>query len=258
MKSKTEEFCKSKFDEFIRAIQSASTCWQDGDEPPDYYLYLSGTKYAVEITTLMGKSKVGNLELPEIAIIASLEQLVNNVEESARRDGFLNGAYVVSFLRPLSDFGKIRGQLSDDLLAYVRKTRDLSAAPEQVVFEQGIQKCTIQKLHNRNSNSYIGMVGPIGGKWEGEIAEEICLLLEERINDKYHKLRKISDLKILLLYDAYHLASRAMYELCKSRMVCLHSFHAIFVVEVNGPGWILHSENTDWLSKPDEMNQDTL
>jgi len=250
MKSKTEEFCRSKFDEFMRAIsESTSIRWQDvaqRDEPPDYYLYLNGTKYAVEVTTLMEKSEVGNLELPQIAIIASLWQLVDEVEATARRDGFLNGAYVVSFSRPLADFSKIRGQLFDDLLAYVKTTRNLSTAPEQVVFKQGTQKCIIQKHHDQKS--YIGKVGPGGGKSEGEITEEICTLLEERVNAKHHKLRKISDPKILLLYDAYHFASLAMYESCKSRIAHLRSFHTIFVAGGNGPGWVLHSGSLDWLN----------
>jgi len=250
MKSKTEEFCKSKFDEFIRAIsESTSIRWEgvaQRDEPPDYYLYLNGTKYAVEVTTLMEKIEVGNLELSQTTIIASLWQLVDEVEATARRENFLNGAYVVSFSRPLADFGKIREQLFDDLLAYVKTTQNLSTAPEQVIFKQGIQKCTVQKLHNQKS--YIGKAGPSsGGKWEGEIAEEICALLEERVNDKHHKLRKISDPKILLLYDAYHFASLAMYESCQSRLTHLRSFHMIFVAGSNEPGWILHSENLDWL-----------
>jgi len=250
MKSKTEEFCKSKFDEFIRAIsESTSIRWEgvaQRDEPPDYHLYLNGTKYAVEVTTLMEKIEVGNLELSQTAIIASLWQLVDEVEATARRDNFLNGAYVVSFSRPLANFSKIRGQLFGDLLAYVKTTQNLSTAPEQIVFKQGIQKCTIQKLHDQKS--YIGKAGPSGGKWEGEIAEEICTLLEERVNAKHHKLRKISDPKILLLYDAYHFASRAMYESCQSRLTHVRCFHSIFVAGSNESGWILHSQNSDWLN----------
>ena len=208
MKSKTEELCRSKFDEFMRAIsESSSIRWQgvaQRDEPPDYYLYLNGAKYAVEVTSLMEKSEVGNLELPQIAVVASLWQLVDEVETTARRNDFLNGAYVVSFSGPLADFRKIRGRLFDNLLTYVKATRNLSTAPEQVVFQQGIQACTIQKHHDQKS--YIGKVPPSRVKWEAEIAEEICALLEERVNAKHHKLREISDPKILLLYDAYHFA----------------------------------------------------
>jgi hypothetical protein len=248
MKSKNEEFCKSKFDEFIKTVsKSASIHWEDvaqKDEPPDYCLYLNGTRYAVEVTIMMEKLEVGNLKLPKIAVVASLQQLVDEVEATARRNRYLNGAYVVSFSRPLANFSRIRGQIFDDLLAYVKTTQNVSAAPEQVVFKQGVRKCTIQKFDDQKS--YIGRAGPSGGKWEGEIAEEICTLLEERVNVKCHKLGKITDPKILLLYDAYHFASPEMYESCLSKLVHLQSFHTVFIVWSDGPGWVLHSENSNW------------
>ena len=61
MKSENEEFCKSKFDDFIRAkLRYSSIHWDDvaqTDEPPDYFLHLDGIKYAVEVTLLMEKTE---------------------------------------------------------------------------------------------------------------------------------------------------------------------------------------------------------
>jgi len=145
MKSESEEFCRLRFDEFLRADCNIELIrWEDvaqRDEPPDYYLYLGGTKYAVEVTTLMEKLKVGNLKLPQLAVIASLWSLVDKVEEIAERNQYLNGAYVVSFSRPIQDLASVRDRLLNDLLAYVKETQNVSAAPEYIVFKWGAQKC---------------------------------------------------------------------------------------------------------------------
>jgi len=249
MKSKNEEFCKLKFDEFIRARSShSSICWEDvaqEDEPPDYFLYLDGIKYAVEVTILMEKTGVGNLQLSQIAIVTSLWQLVDDVEASARNGNFLRGAYLVSFSRPIANLRNIRDQLFNDLLAYVRTTQNVSTAPEQVVFEHGKQKCTIKKMHDQKD--YIGKAGPSGGKWEGEVVGEICDLLQERINSKHHKLSRIVGPKILLLYDAYHFANMGMFKRCASKILSLASFHTVFIVQSNSDGFTLSSINTSWL-----------
>lgn len=250
MKSEDEEFCKSKFDEFVRRVSGPSLIqWDDvaqQDEPPDYFLYIDGTKYAVEVTILMEKLEVGNLQLPQVAVVASLWRLVDEVEATARRSGFLKGAYVVTFSRPIANFNEVRKQLFDDLLSYVKATQHVSTAPEKIVFKQGIQKCAIRKFQSQKS--YIGKMGPSGGKWEGEAAEEICTLLEDRINDKHHKLRNITYPKILLLYDAYRFAGPEMFKSCLSKFVHLNSFYTVFIVPSNEDGWILHSENSNWRS----------
>jgi len=250
MKSDNEKFCKLKFNEFVKGSSKFNAIrWEDvaqKDEPPDYFLYLNDTKYAVEVTILMEKTEVGNLKLPQIAIVASLWGLVDKVEATAKELDYLNGAYLVSFSRPLANFKRIREQLFNDLLAYVKATKNVSTASEQIIFKRGTQKCTIRKMHDQKS--YIGKAGPSGGKWEGEVAEEICTLLEERINSKFHKLRKITEPKILLLYDAYHFASPEMYKSCLNSLAALHSFHTVFIVESNEAGWLLHSENSNWLN----------
>lgn len=249
MKSENEEFCKSKFDDFIRAkLRYSSIHWDDvaqTDEPPDYFLHLDGIKYAVEVTLLMEKTEAGNLQLPNIAITASLWQLVDEVETNARNDNCLHGAYLVSFSQPVTNFRNIRNQLFSDLLNYVTETQFVRTAPERVIFEHGYQRCTIRKLHDQKN--YIGRAGPSGGKWEGEVRDEICDLLEERINSKRQKLSRVAEPKILLLYDAYHFANSEMYKDCVSRVPYLASFHTVFVVQSDSEGFILNSLNTNWM-----------
>ena len=121
MKSDTEELCRLRFDEFLQAsLEFGSIAWVDvnqQDEPPDYFLHLDETTYAVEVTTLMGQVEVGKLKLPEIEVVASLWRLVEKVETTAKENDCLNGAYVVSFSRPIDDFKRIQERIYDSLLA---------------------------------------------------------------------------------------------------------------------------------------------
>ncbi len=248
-KSDVEEFCKSKFDEFVKTRTGyRAVHWEDvaqEDEPPDYYLYSGDVKYAVEVTTLMEKTEVGGKRLPRITIVASLSQLVDDVETSARQGNFLRGAYVVNFSRPIKNYRSVREHLFRGFLAYIQATRDVDSAPEQVIYKQCGEKCTITKIHDQQT--YVGHIGPSGAKWEGEVAEEICNLLAERINSKHNKLGKLAEPKILLLYDAYLFARVDMYQQCLPKIPSLKSFHTVFVVQHNSDGFILASANGDWL-----------
>lgn len=245
MKRADEEFCKSEFDAFVKAhFEPAAVVWEEvarRDERPDYYLYLRGVRFAVEVTTLMEKVTVGMMTLSEATIISSLWDLVDEVEMIARSGGYLHGRYLVDFSRPIDDLRDVRDQIQSDLLDYIEATQDSSSAPERTVFQQGSQWCRIRKLQDRPDEVEQG--GPSFSKWEGEAAEEICRLLEERLIAKNHTLRNIRCPKILLLYDSYRFASPGMYRGCISQLSLLTSFHTVFVVQVNREGFVLHPEN---------------
>ena len=249
MKSETEEFCKSKFDAFlIKLFASSKVVWQDvaqKDEPPDYYLYLDKSKFAVEVTTLMEKVEVGTATLPEVAIIDSLWRFVDEVELIARNKRCLQGTYIVSFSQPIDDFGIVRDRIQDDLLDYIQATRFFRIIDAEAVFKQGRQQCAIQKLHNESDK--ITKAGPARSKWEGEAATDICHLLEERLTDKNYKLRNIVYPRILLLYDSYRFAASQMYKDCIPQLSSLASFHTVFVVQGDERSFVLYSQDSGWL-----------
>lgn len=249
MKRADEEYCKSKFDAFLkRYVDPTAVVWEEvsqRDEPPDYFLHLHGVKFAVEVTTLMETIPVGTAALPEAAIIGSLWHLVDEVERIAGSEGHLHGMYLVDFSRPIDGFRDVRHQIQSDLLDYIQATQGLSSAPEKTVFKQGNQWCRIRKL--QDSPDKVVQAGPNRGKSEGDAAEDICNLLEERLVAKNHALRDIRYPKILLLCDSYHFASLDMYRDCISQLSLLASFHTVFVLQGNGDGFVFHSEDPSWL-----------
>lgn len=245
MKSKIEEYCKSEFQDYLESTTQVTQIKWEEDEPPDYYLYMDGKKYAVEVSTLVQRFRIGELTLSRIGVVASLWDLVDEVERTAEKEATLNGTYVVRFSRPITDFGTVRDQLFQQLLSYMRRTRQHASARERVVFEQGKQRCTIEKLHNQRS--HVGKIGPSDAKWEVEITEEVCSLLQERIDTKHDKLRDISDPKVLLLYDAYQLATPKAYQSCLDDLTHLDEFHTVFIAGEGRPRWVLHSKNSGWI-----------
>lgn len=102
MKRGDEEICKTQFEAFLKRFFTVSQIiWKEvaqQDEPPDYYLLLDDTKFAVEVTTLMEKVPVGtSTSLPCGEIRNILHQFVREVESVAKTRGYLQGNYCVFF-----------------------------------------------------------------------------------------------------------------------------------------------------------------
>lgn len=194
----------------------------------------------------MAQVTVGKQVISTATAPFALWGIADEVASIAEAEGYHRGAYYVIFSTPIDNFSHIKKSLRDNLLAYIKETQFLENAPELTVFEQGLQKCSIQKLHDQKN--YVGKVGPSGAKWEGEIASEICALLEERISTKQEKLREIYYPKILLFYDASHFSDYQMYQACLDRIPSLVSFRTLFLVPNDGQGILLYSECEEWLS----------
>jgi len=255
MKRADEEHCKAQFDAFVKQFFTPSqVTWEEvaqQDEPPDYYLFLDTTKFAVEVTTSVERLSVGTQSpLPTRVIVEFLRRFVKEVERVARAKSYLQGCYLVSFSRPIDDFAAIRDELQTNLLEYIRRTHSLEQAPCRIVFEKAVsqqrpQQCSIQKVHSNADQIVMG--GPTRAKWEGDIAQDVYDLLSESLDSKVGKLQDIAGPKILLLRDEYLFADREMYEQCVSSLRSIGHFHTVFVVQGSDGGFLLYSRNHDLL-----------
>lgn len=250
MKSPSERSCRDSFDRFIaNRLPDSVISWQEvakKDEPPDFYLVADGTRYAVEVTQLMQKTNVGTRRpLPVKTVVNILKEFVAKEIESVARDGnYLHGAYLISFPKPVADFAGLKRALQGKLLTYIRSTQWLSEAPDKVIYESGRQRCTIRKTHDRESKVIMG--GPWISKWEGEAVSDAGRLLESTLAEKEHKLRNIASPKVLLLHNQYQFADAEMYKSCIPSATSLSSFHTVFLVESNGRGSVLYSQDPKW------------
>jgi hypothetical protein len=155
MKRGDEEECKARFDAFLSQyfVRSEIT-WEEvaqKDEPPDYYLLLDGTRFAVEVTQIVERHQVGGKRpLPHYAIVDELQRWVKDVEDAAKADGSLCGSYLVSFSTPIDNLGAVKDEIQEHLLDYIRNTANDERVPQQIAFDRRIpqqrpQQCGIEK-----------------------------------------------------------------------------------------------------------------
>jgi hypothetical protein len=255
MKRADEELCKSQFDSFVKGfLDPAGIIWEkvrQEDEPPDYYLVLENARFAVEVTTLMEKVSVGTSSLLPRGVIRNiLKRFVGRVESIAKDKGYLQGKHLVFFPTPIDNFGDVQDSIQKRLLEYIRRNAGLNAAPREIVFERRIpqqrpQRCEIQKLNDQRNQVLMG--GPVWSKWEGEMVQDMCQLLNDRLDIKASKLKGITEPWLLLLLDRYVFADPGVYEECVSGLAAASSFHTVFIVQNNERAFILHSQNANWL-----------
>jgi hypothetical protein len=97
-------FCKT-------VLYSIPSTWEEvtqQNEPPDYYLSLDNTKFAVEDTSLTELVSVGTSSSLSHSIISMFfRQFVDKVESEAKAGGYLQGNYLVSFSTPIDDFSNV-------------------------------------------------------------------------------------------------------------------------------------------------------
>jgi hypothetical protein len=254
VKSESEEFCKDSFDGYLNKITPGSTIfWKEverKDEPPEFYLSVDGTIYAVEVTILMQKVDVGAKRHLPVSIVRDLLRnfVVDEVEAVARKNSFLHGSYVVSFSKPITDFANIKSMIQSDLLSYISATQAISKAPRRVVYARGRQECRIVKVHTEENKVVMG--GPVISRWRSEALVEAKQLLDNRLDEKQHRLKNIAYPKILLLHNKYYFADLDAYKACISTASSLRSFHTVFIVESNIEGQILYSQEPAWVPRP--------
>jgi len=252
-RSKEEEYCKAQFDDFLkRFFPSCEIEWEDVEnDPPDYYIFIDKTRYAVEVTSLVEKIQLGGQSPLEIVgVFKHLTDFVRSVESAAKTEGSLHGQYVVSFT-PIGNFADYCCEIKQELLLYIRETKNLEVVPYKQVFRKVIlphvQSCWIGKIGCQRDKVYESLSGL--PKSEDDIRTDLVSLLSERLNKKTQLLKKTPEPKILLLLDAYVHSDQKDYKNCInqiSAISALESFHTVFVIEDGEHSFLLYSKNTNW------------
>ncbi len=252
MKREDEELCKSIFDTYLVALFSWEEIhWEDGPDPPDFFLDLGDRRFAVEVTTLREKVQARSPQRVSILTVdMSYKNLIEDIKSTAEQGGYLDGGYMIIF----SDSSiKITKKLKDRLLEYIRTTQALPDAPEVVVCEDkfGRPLCTIVKGHDRSNE--IVRLGPYGAVRVDGIPRAICHEMEEILSNKGHLLRKVAQPKILLVrdllygFDQYSLRNPNIRNSCASSLgATLDAFHAVFVIEGDRQGFTFHPDESKW------------
>jgi hypothetical protein len=243
----SEEFCRARFDEYLKGLAIFPTIvWRCGDEPPDYYLDCGSETFSVEVTALMEDIQVGSIVLQEPAIEKSLAFFIKNVEKYVYTNGLLNGTYLVSFGHPIENFISVKNVIFQRLVDYITTTQGEPTFPECEVFhEKRRQTITIEKIQNQKNSLICG--GTTRSKWEGEMRNDLIKIMNASFAEKVYKLRKLQGGIILLLYDGYGFADPIDYIDVIPQLNNMIAFHTIFVAYGNGWSFVLYSGDRRFL-----------
>ena len=196
-----EELCRSAYHRFLEYRGTASVDWIDGSEPPDYFVELDGKRFAVEVTRIIGKTRVGN-QLESNQKLKSLYlEVFDNWLQRIKDSEQIDGTYVIR-RRPIPNLKKTLPDIEVAVRNYIRETRGLTiASAESLPGDWTIRKTAA-------APSVLGYIGPmIEFKWEVETREELREYLDVALKAKVKKLRDIPVPVVLLLFDEFHLAN---------------------------------------------------
>lgn len=243
MKPRDEEFAKESFDSFLRQqVPLERTRWQEGDEPPDYFLQLDGERYGVEVTMIVPNVELDGVSYSSRMLGDALRRFSDDLQERARAAGILRGAYVV-WLEPIEDFKRLAPVARKSFLRYVERTRDVESAPQEVVARQRGVRWYIKKLHaEKDYLTWTMATG--GGGFEGAVRQELVDLLAGCVESKTQSLSEVEGRIILLMVDAYHCAESHLWLDCLPDG--LRRFHTVARVFQDHECQILKSEREDW------------
>ena len=205
VKREDEELAKKEFSIFLQnKLNLHDYIWHDvsqKDEPPDFLLTIQEKLYSVEVTSIMEMIEMGGITLSSLAVSIFIKDFVESIEKIALVKGVLKGMYAVT-ISPFKDFSKQESELRNKLIGYIDSTKTSQHAHEEIIFDDGVSFCSIQKLGDEDD--LVAEVVDYPGKWEGESIVDLKHLLSEVITTKKRKLSKISGDKILLIIDSFN------------------------------------------------------
>jgi hypothetical protein len=260
-----ETFCQRCFDGYLRAHCGLHPEWWPGPDPPDYFMAIEGSTFAVEVTRLIGRvGGPGGPSMGDAAYEASMQRLCAEIEQAALDQGILRGLHLLNPVGPFTDWARARRLIRASALDHIRTTRAANTTPWHVIFSEsaeqttgltpGVQSaydsavsmwisghCTIAKL--ADSPDAVQCVATAPGRvlWEGQALARACRMLQRAIIKKKRQLTNICSPKILLLLHEWPMVHGSIYSQCVDRLRFLDCFHSLFLVQARDQGYFLHT-----------------
>jgi len=191
-------------DSLVQYLQEAHGCEEiqirrEPDDPPDFWITISGEKYAVEVTSIV----------LDYSYNARCQKLELRIQQISRSKQWLKGNYALEVMgRPnIPKSTSVQGKdLESRAADYVRQTKGLTSAQRMYLLKNSYGYVAIQKLSDTGAS--VGLAGPVETKWGVQAQAELSTLFQDRIDKKRVLLEKQGVLAkspkvIILFYDAY-------------------------------------------------------
>lgn len=228
-----EEVCKAKLDAHLKeALNGFELSWLDGSEPPDYWLEVGGTKYAVEMTSIVDSFDIAGEKYSEPGVDAALWSLVADIDSEANQKGILFGTYIITFHLPVPNLRREKRAITKRAIDYTKSTATDASPASETLWDSDLESCVIKKVSSEGKKVY--PFGPGRGAFESQAAIEACKLLKTALFQKKAKLRNIQQPIIIVIHDLYALAPREAYYQCHFEPNELESFVGIYISVPDG------------------------
>jgi hypothetical protein len=196
-----ERFARSSFNGFLlERHDSADLRWQRGADPPDYVLQCPLGEFDVEVTQVMEGCDTDS-GVTTRWYQARILRFARNLQATAEAAGELDGAYVLH-LDAQPDLDAELQAVRPRFLDYIRATAQLeSAGALEHPIRSGGLPWSIEK-YGRHRNLVAPTMGFGGGKWQGEVLDDLRRLIGSRHATKSASAARPGS-TVLLLIDAY-------------------------------------------------------
>jgi hypothetical protein len=197
---------------------------REPDDPPDFWVTVDGVRFAAEVTSIV----------TEQSYRANALKLKRAIENSARETGALIGKFVLTLERhptlPQSSTREWR-DLVDQAKSFIETTALTESTKEFPLLKSPDGHLRIRKICSQGST--LGLCGPACAKWEGEIQDDLCKLMQDSVNKKRTKLKNKSvpsscPRVLLLFYDAYGFGDVEDAQKALLRVDGYDWFHSVF------------------------------
>ena len=243
-----ERFCTEAFELHLsKHCTVERIIWEGGDEPPDCYLLIGDQRYAVEITSLVAsiplEMKAGR---PLPAVDALYDRFAKDLERQALNRGILNGAYSIFFARSIVGLQELEREASEFALEFVRDTQCDELSNIRPFYSSASSRPLGWIIkHHRDYPRVCCARHPIVAS-DTALYHEALRILDDRVETKIRKLKKVLLPKVLLLLDATVLIDLEHFRASPVQSSWRESFCAAFLVRGNGEVVQLWSRVAEW------------
>lgn len=241
-RSQEEELCKEAFNEYLKSMCDKDLLWYNVplvDEPPDFYLDINNQKYAVEVTSFSRYAKLKDKMVPVRSISESLFKFIDTIEGNLKKKSLLKGTYNIYFCGICENFNYLKNELKMKIEDFIIGNADGDPTDLIDIYADSRFVCKISKTLISDKR----LSGMYQESSRGYNIFKFCLdLLCRAINDKTLKLSKITEKKILLIYNAYILGTPEIYRECIKKISNKSNFYTIALVDDDYEVSIIYKE----------------
>ena len=228
---KEEQFAYDRLASFLPGISNLEV----GENPPDFYISTSGTKYAVEVTRLMpsaigSENKLRNVTGENEQVFGIVKGVAKEFEQRVPNSFFI-GMFISG---PLQESRSFRS----DLRKFVKYVLDTPEAGRPNLLQKelgGVSVSAAITAPPEGADSFIGC-GVFNGASPRNRLNVVQSLVEERIKTKQEKMSVIPwrGQKWLVLVNCIPFVDCEVVEMAYQGTRAEHEFARVFYVGMNG------------------------